>query len=232
MESHLSGSTVRDFITCVLSFSRACYRLIVSCGPPSIRIIHGTLRGDVLSQAGLLGEETPFKNWGVLLGVEVVGAKKNSTSIYTFPPVNSVKLGKKTVIEVDSVMVRYVFLLPPPGNPQFAQAPPRDVVEPALAKTFKKIRAFPSRPELRSSRSMRRLTTCKDSKVKTRHRSPMHGFLWLPAKNGLELAGKQVRKPVTQRHITLFTMSIKTQIALTYPLYISLVCPPRLISLH
>jgi hypothetical protein len=162
----------------------------------------------------------------------VVGAKKNSTSIYTFPPVNSVKLGKKTVIEVDSVMVRYVFLLPPPGNPQFAQAPPRDVVEPALAKTFKKIRAFPSRPELRSSRSMRRLTTCKDSKVKTRHRSPMHGFLWLPAKNGLELAGKQVRKPVTQRHITLFTMSIKTQIALTYPLYISLVCPPRLISLH
>jgi len=86
--------------------------------------------------------KAPFENWGVLFGVEVAGAKKNCKTIYTFPPVNSVKLGKKTVIEVDSVMVRYVFLLLPPDTPQFAQAPPRDVVEPALAKAFKKIRAF------------------------------------------------------------------------------------------
>jgi hypothetical protein len=70
-------------------------------------------------------KESPYKYWGVLLGLEVAGEKSNGT-VHTFR-------------DIDSVMVRYMFLLTPLYN--YSPPPERATLEPAMLAAFEKLRA-------------------------------------------------------------------------------------------
>lgn len=73
---------------------------------------------------------TPYERWGGLLGCEVADEDKKFQG-YS---------GVHVINELRSIMVRYIFLLPP-GD--WDKAPARSVVEPAMTAAFAAIRAMP-----------------------------------------------------------------------------------------